>query len=176
MNDAVRFRDDMRNNMYLLIDGRKVPVIIDDCIMEETTADNDTIPLGGYSSDIYFVPFAARGGTIRTLYWEYFDYSTSVLPKMPNRLPDFWSDGGVFLWTYDTHQWCLDYTAKMEPRLILRTPQFAGRLQNVVYTPLQHGDDALPSQAYWKDGGVTSGYPFPSPYSDFNLSGPGATA
>jgi hypothetical protein len=70
----------------------------------------------------------------------------------------------------------MEVISKTEPRLILRTPQFAGRLQNVTYCPIQHTDDPLPSQDYWTNGGVPSGRPFPSPFSEWNLAGPGPGA
>jgi len=170
---------DMRNGQYLLVDGRRIPVIIDDCITEENHADNGTIPVGGFSSDIYFVPFSARGGTIRTLYWEYFDYRTGTLPAVNDirGTQYFWSDGGVFMWgVKPPDNWCIEAISKVEPRLILRTPQLAGRLQNVVYVPLQHTDDPLPSQDYHVNGGISTGYPLPSPYSDWNPGGPGIPA
>lgn len=180
MNENVRFRDDMRNNKYLLIDGRRVPVITDDCIMEDNRADNAAIPIGGFSSDIYMVPFSARGGTIQTLYWQYYDYRNDVIPGASDvrAAPTFfWSDNGVFLWGLKApDNWCVEVISKTEPRLILRTPQLAGRLQNVVYVPLQHTDDALPSQDYFVNGGVSTGRPFPSPYSEWNLQGPGPGA
>jgi len=176
---AIQMRDAMRNGNYLLVDGMRVPVVVDDCIMEENHNDNASIPVSGFASDIYFVPFSARGGTVRTIYWEYYDYRNDVLPAI-NAVGGprfFWSDGGTFLWTMLTPQvWCIDWAAKMEPRLILRTPQLAGRLTNVVYVPLQHTDDPLPSQYYHVDGGVTDGRPWPSPYSDWDSSGPGVPA
>lgn len=179
MSDAVEFRDAMRNGMYLLIDGRKVRVIVDDCIMEDNQADNGAIPIGGFASDIYFVPMTARGGTLRTLYWEYFDYSkgsTGTMQAIADARANafFWTDGGVFLWgVRPPNNWCLDAISKVEPRIILRTPQLAGRLTNVSYVPLRHTDDPLPSQDYHVNGGVTTGRPGPSPFSEWNLGGPG---
>jgi hypothetical protein len=176
---AVRMRDEMRSGKYLLIDGRQVPVIVDDCIMEDNRADNNNIPIGGFASDIYFVPFSARGGTIGTLYWEYYDYRADVLPDIAGIRGGqfFWSDNGAFLWGLKApDNWCLEVIAKTEPRLILRTPQLAGRLTNIVYVPLQHVDDPLPSQDYHVNGGVSTGYPSASPYSEFNLNGPGMPA
>lgn len=176
----VRMKNDMRNGQYLLIDNFQVPVIVDDCIMEENRADNGAIPIGGFSSDIYMIPFSVRGGSYRTFYWEHFDYRNATLPDaaLAKAAPTFfWSDAGVFLWGLKApDNWCLEIISKIEPRLILRTPQLAGRLQNVVYVPLQHTDDPLPSQDYWTNGGVTTGRPFPSPYSEWNLSGPGPGA
>jgi hypothetical protein len=175
----VRFRDEMRAGKFLIIDGRRVPVIVDDCIPEDNRADNGTIPVGGFASDIYFVPFSARGGAIQTLYWEYYDYRNDVLPDVSAVKAGtfFWSDNGVFLWGLKApDNWCLEIISKTEPRLILRTPQLAGRLTNVVYVPLQHTDDPLPSQDYHVNGGVTTGYPSASPFSEWNAAGPGMPA
>ena len=175
----IRFRDEMRAGQYLIIDGRRVPVIVDDCIMEDNHADNGTIPIGGFASDIYFVPFSARGGAIQTLYWEYYDYRNDVLPDVSAVKAGtfFWSDNGVFLWGLKApDNWCLEIISKVEPRLILRTPQLAGRLTNVVYVPLQHTDDPLPSQDYHVNGGVKTGYPPSSPYAEWNANGPGMPA
>lgn len=171
-----RMKVEMREGNYLMVDGMKVPVIFDDCIPEDNHADNGAIPIGGFASDIYFVPFSARGGTLQTLYWEYKDFRNAVLPEINSARASgyFWSDSGTFLWGLQPpHVWCIDLIAKVEPRLILRTPQLAGRLTDVVYVPLQHTDDPLPSQDYWVNGGVNSGRPAPSPFSEWNPGGPG---
>jgi len=176
----VRMRNDMREGQYLLVDNLRIPVIVDDCLIEENQADNGAIPIGGFASDIYVVPFSVRGGTFRTLYWQYRDYRTAVIPDatQARAAPTFfWTDEGAFLWGLKApDNWCLEVISKTEPRLILRTPQLAGRLLNVVYVPLQHTDDPLPSQDYHVNGGVTTGRPFPSPYSEWNLGGPGPGA
>lgn len=172
--ENVKMRDDMRNNLYLIVNSKKYSVILDDCIPEDNAADNATIGIGGFASDIYIVPFSARGGTLQTLYWEYFSYTENVLPQLTGLPTWFWSDAGVFLWTMGAPKlWCMDVSAKTEPRLILRTPQLAGRLTDVAYTPLQHVNDPLPSQDYHVNGGVSTGRPFASPYYEGNLSGPG---
>lgn len=175
--ENVKMRDDMRNNNYLIINSKRYGVILDDCIPEENKADNAAIPIGGFASDIYIVPFTARGGTLQTLYWEYYSYTENVLPQLTGLPQWFWSDGGMFLWTMGSPKlWCMDVSAKTEPRLRLLTPQLAGRLTDVAYVPLQHINDVLPSQDYYVNGGVSTGRPFPSPFSEYNLSGPGATS
>lgn len=174
--ENVRMRDDMRNGQYLIINSKKYPVILDPCIPEDNRADNGTIPIGGFASDIYIVPFSARGGSFRTLFWQYYDYRNDVIPNINSARASgfFWSDNGVFLWGLQPPVvWCLDLISKVEPRLILRTPQLAGRLTDVAYVPLQHTDDVLPSQDYWVNGGVATGRPAPSPFSEWNLGGPG---
>ena len=177
--EQTEFRDDMRNAKYLLIDGQRVPVILDDCIYEDNNSVNGTIPVGGFGSDIYIVPLSARGGTIRTLYWEYYDYRNDVLPAVADARAGsfFWSDNGVFLWGLKApDNWCIELISKVEPRIRLVTPQLAGRLLNVSYTPFIHTDDPLPSEYYFLNGGVTTGRPSASPYSEWNLNGPGAGA
>jgi hypothetical protein len=175
--EMVRMRDAMRNGSYITINAKNYQVIQDGCIMEENRAVNGAIPIGGFASDIYIVPLTCRGGTLQTMYWEYKDYAQDVIPQLQGLPQWFWSDGGAFLWSMQAPKvWCIDLIAKTEPRLILRTPQLAGRLTDVVYTPLQHTNDVLPSQYYHVNGGVTTGRPFPSPYSEWNRSGPGVTA
>jgi hypothetical protein len=172
----IAMRDRMRAGHFLLVDGVEVPVIVDDTILENTHNDNAAIPISGFSSSIYFIPFTARGGQIQTIFWEYYDYRTGTMPAVTDARMGtfFWSDEGTFLWGIrPPNNWCVDMIAKMEPRLILLTPQLAGVLQNVVYIPLQHTDDPLPSQNYFVNGGVTTGRPAPSPYSEWNLGGPG---
>jgi hypothetical protein len=171
-------RDDMRNNLYLIINSKRYPVILDPCIPEDNNADNGTIPVGGFASDIYIVPFSARGGTLRTLYWEYFNYRNGPMQAVQDSRAGtfFWSDAGVFLWHLKPpDNWCVEMICKTEPRLILRTPQLAGRLTDVAYVPLQHVNDVLPSQDYWVNGGVATGRPAPSPFSEWNPGGPGFT-
>lgn len=172
----IRFRDDMRRRKYLLIDAEEVRVITDNCIFEDNHADNAAIPVSGFASDIYFVPMTAMGGSLLTLYWEYFDYNQGTMQAVQDSRTsfEFWSDNGVFLWGVRPPKvWCIDMIAKVEPRLILRTPQLAGRLTNVTYVPLLHTDDPLPSQDYHVNGGVRTGRPGPSPFSEWSLGGPG---
>jgi hypothetical protein len=170
-------KDAMRTGKYLLVNSQAYEVIFDDCIMEENHDDNGAIPIGGFGSDIYILPMTARGATLDTFYWQYYDYKNDVIPQLSGLPMWFWSDSGAFLWSLKApDNWCMEAIAKTEPRLILRTPQLAGRLQDVVYVPLQHTDDPLPSQYYHINNGVRTGRPFPSPFSEWDLSGPGPGA
>jgi hypothetical protein len=176
--ENIRMRDDMRQNMYLVINSKRYPVILDPCIPEDNKATLASLPVNGaFASDIYVVPFSARGGSLRTLYWEYYDYRDGPMQAAQDAKAwgnFFWSDGGVFLWHLKApDNWCVEMICKTEPRLILRTPQLAGRLTDVGYVPLQHVNDVLPSQNYWVNGGVATGRPAPSPFSEWNTGGPG---
>lgn len=169
--DQIAMRDAMRNGNYLLIDGEQIEVILDDGIVEETAGDSASISEGCFASDIYFIPLTVMGGRIVTN-WEYFDYSQGPMQGVGDgRLTDeFWTDGGRYLWHKKPPlNWCVQWLAKIEPRLILRTPHLAGRIQNVQYCPLQHEREPFPDDPYFADGGQTTSRPGPSLYSDWNM-------
>lgn len=168
-----RFSDEMRNGSFLLIDGQRVPVVQDSYIVEESSGTpGANLVDGQFASDIYLLPMTVRGGTPVT-FWEVFDYSNNALQSAISggRLTqDFWSDGGRYLWHKEPpSQSCVQWNAQIRPRVILRTPQLAGRLQNVCYEPLQHFRDPAPDDYYFVDGGVSTSRAAPSLYSDWNL-------
>lgn len=162
--DALAMRqlsNDMATGMYLKIDNVNVPVVIDDFIPEDSSTNNANVPEGSWASDIYLIPLTVRGGVVVS-YYEYFDYTganAAMRAIQDGQLGnDYWtSDGGKFLWTTQRTTWCVEWLAKMEPRLRLLTPHLAGRLQNVMYSPLQHFRDPDPESAYFIDGGNTTG-------------------
>ncbi|MDP2661254.1 MAG: hypothetical protein Q8R28_11060, partial [Dehalococcoidia bacterium] len=156
--DALAMRDAMRNGRYLVVDGKQIPVILDDGITEDNATTDGNLNPGEFASDIYLLPFTARG--IQTLYLEYYDYRAGL-----NQLastPMDWSqdylasDGGKFAWTKSRINYCWKLLATIEPRVLLRTPHLAGRVQNVKYVPLQHTRQPFPTDGYFVDGGRTS--------------------
>lgn len=168
--DAIAMRDSMRNGEYLMIDGKKIPVIIDDFIEEESSGDNGDIDEGCFASDLYLIPLTAQGGRPVT-FFHYFDYADGPMQAVVDgRLSNFfWADGGRYLWhAKPPLNWCVQWIIKTEPRILLLTPQISGRLTNVQYCPLQHPRDAHPDDDYFVDGGVTERVS-PSHYSDWNL-------
>lgn len=158
--DAMAMRamsDAMYNGNYLELDGMRIPVIVDDYMPIDTNAENANVPAGSFSSDIYLLPFTVRGSR-PVLYFEYFDFSAAngVMQGIADgRLNnEFWTDGGRFLWTFSRTNWCVSWTAKIEPRLRLQTPHLAARLQNVLYTPLKAMRMPHPDDHYFVNGGV----------------------
>lgn len=165
-NDQIAMRDAMRNGNYLLIDGVQYAVEFDDAIAEETATTTSNVTSGCFASNIYVIPYTVMGGRPVT-FWQYFDYSANVMPQISqgNYQDDFWTDGGRFLWHKKPPlNWCVQHIAKTEPRLIMLTPQLAGKITHVQYCPLQHTRDAFPTDPYWVDGGVTDGRDAPSWY------------
>jgi len=163
VNDAtnVDLRDRMRERLVLTVNGREYPVVLCDGMTEEHGDPaypdySDDLESGEYASDIMFLPLSVRGG-MKTLYWEHMDYSKTTpeiaLSRSGN---DFWTDGGRFFWTAERMKWCYTMSAKIEPRIILRTPHIAGRLDNVKYSPLRHLRSPFYGDPYFVKGGVSS--------------------
>lgn len=150
-------RDAMRAQMTIAINGRTYPVITDDGINEQTNITSGSVPAGSYASSIYMVPLTINGGFPVT-YLEYYDYRVGMqqIQALMGK-QTWWTDGGTFSWALDPIiKWCTKMSAKTERRIVLRTPQLAGRLDNVLYSPLQHLVDNLPGSPYAVNGGVST--------------------
>ena len=170
-NDMIAMRDDMRNNNYLLIDGRRIEVVLDAYIPEEHYGDHEDIVGNGFASDIYIIPLTVAGNVVST-YWQYFDYAGQFGPMdaaADIRLSNFfWTDGGRFFWEAQPPvNGCVVAEATIRPRVIMRTPHLAARIQNVQYRPARHTRDVLPSDSFWVNGGVT-GRSFTEPASHWS--------
>lgn len=156
--DAINMRDGMRNGMYLTIDGVNYRVVIDPALDELTNTDTSSVPNGSFASDLYILPVRVLGN-MAPLYWEYYDYNQGPMQGVRdgNLGAYYWTDGGRYLMHVKTPiNWCVQWLAKIEPRLILRTPQLAARIRNIVYTPLMHTRDVFSDQPYYVNGGVTT--------------------
>jgi hypothetical protein len=153
--EGIKLRDAMRAGKYITINGTNYPVITDVGIFEHNNINNGNLLPGQYASSIYFVPLSIVNGFPVT-YMEYVDYSKigADVALLQGR-EEFWSDGGRFMWAIENNNFCYKLKVKTEPRIILRTPQLAGRIDAVRYSPLQHVREANPSSPYWVDGGVS---------------------
>ena len=69
---------------------------------------------------------------------------------------DFWTDNGVFSWAVEQTYWCYLLALKTEQRVGLLTPQLAGKIQNIRYSPLQQLRSPFPSSPYFMDGGLST--------------------
>ncbi len=161
----VEFRDAMRAGKYLLIDGERVEVVLDDGIDEDDSVVNGSVPNGCFASDIYLIPMSVIGGRAVT-YLEYFQYQNPAIQDALNNMILGRIDGAFLTWPRQVNQ-CVVWQTKIEPRLVMRTPWLAGRLQNVLYCPLQHEREPFPDDGYFVDGGPTT-RPGPSYYSLWN--------
>jgi len=157
--DAARVRDmmdEMREGQFLFLNGRRHEVILDDGVYEYNSTNDENLEAGEYASNIYLVPLTYRGGRPAT-YLNHKDYRAAAPDIQMSRSQDtYWTDAGRFLWTVERQKWCYTLSAKVEPRIVLRTPQLAGRLNLVKYTPAQHFRSYDQDSDYFFKGGVAS--------------------
>jgi len=164
LEEATKMRDDMRQGKYLLIEGKRYEVIVDDSIAESVPA------LGNYQSDIYFLPLSANGEP--TLFWEYFTFNEQATAAAGAMAPQGYFStlqNGRFLFVRQspTHT-CVQVEIIERPRLILMTPFLAARFQNVRYTITVHERQSFPTDPYFVNGG---GVNTPLPYFYPNATG-----
>lgn len=163
--EMVAQRDAMRNGMYIDINGRRYRVITDTGIFEHNSTNNANLIPGEYASSIYMVPLSITGG-LPVTYRQYIDYRRAQpdVNFLRGTEQFFWTDNGVFTWAVEQAKWCYKLALKTEQRVILRTPQLAGRIDYIKYSPLQHLRDPNPDSPYYYDGGTSIGSPLPTWY------------
>ena len=156
----VRERDTLRQQMQIPLNGRMYPVILDDGINEindDTDSDNALIP-GEYASDVYLLPRTFLGNRPATkIEYKDFRFLSGEVAATDGLIGDFYkpSPDGRFCWTWVKNGWCFKVQAKIEPRIILKTPQLAARITNVKYVPQQHMRVPDPDSPYFYKGGVS---------------------
>lgn len=153
-------RDDMRGDIftetgqYLLIDGQRVPVILDDGVAETV------LPGASFTSTIYFVPLRYLGNRPAT-FLEYVNYdgpmgAMDMARALAPQGSFYTTNSGRFMWHLKPPtNFCVQMLAKTEWRVILETPQIAAVLQNVKYTPVAHQRSPFTNSSYYQDGGGT---------------------
>jgi len=153
---ALNERNIMRDSLLIPLNGRMVRVVVDDTIAETSLGNISGIPT--YASTIYGIPLTVMGGFPVT-FWEYFNHDNdqAAMIEAAARGLTWTTDGGLFRWTSEFAKGCLKLNATMTPRLRMRTPQIAWRIDNVAYQPLQHFSSWDPNSAYFVDGGPTTG-------------------
>lgn len=145
-------RDDMYQGTYLLIDGDRVPVILDDSMNRDTLANNT------YKAKMYIVPLSWAGRDL--LYADYFDQANPQAMEFANA-PGFaqanqttLNDGMYRVFRYETGG-CLQYDFWSELRLIQDAPFLAASIDNVWYNSYYKQSDPRPGQSYYANGGVS---------------------
>lgn len=152
LNDGftIRERDAMREGMYIRLNGKLYVVVTDNGIpVLDDSDDPDNLDAGERASDIYFIPLSVMG--MNVTYMRYLDFRLGAANL---NVTSAWGDPrGMFTWTDDgkyllTRQWveeCWLFSATIMPGLVMRTPQFAWRINNVKWT------DAIPFRNPYPD-------------------------
>lgn len=157
MNDQIALRDDMRRNNYLVIEGQRVEVILDDAIPE---SEEDP---GVFQSDVYLLPISVNGTA--AIYFQYYDFGNGELMQaIGNGVLARVMANGAFLDTPSQKLYCFSFQARIEPRLIMRTPWLAGRLNDVQYAPYATPRQPFPDDPYYTEPGGVDSQPGPSYY------------
>lgn len=160
--DAIDMRDQMRNGRFLILDGMQIPVIFDDGVPITDNAER-----GCFESSIYLVPFSVMGGGRSVLYGEYMQYQNPSINSVLG-MPVLAQVHGAFLETPRQTNNCVVLDIMVEPRIILRTPWLAGRIDNIKFCPAEFTRQPFPTDDYWINGGVVGTRPGPD-YSSHNI-------
>lgn len=154
MRDDMRGDIDLQTGQYLLVDGQRIPVIIDDGVAETV------LPGASFTSSIYFVPMRYAGNRPAT-FLEYINYdgplgAMEMAQAVAPQGSYYTTNTGRFLWHAKPPTIvCTQLYALTEWRVILETPQIAAVLQNVKYTPVAHQRSPFPTSSYYVNGGGT---------------------
>ena len=150
--DVTRLRDDMMNGEYLLVNGNRVRVILDDSIARDTLGNNH------YKSDIYIVALSWAGRPL--LYMDYFPMDNASAEEfltgagIPDATTTTWNNGLYRVFKRQTKA-CIHYDVFARVRLILDAPFLSARLDDAAYRSFHRQTDATPGQSYYVNGGVS---------------------
>jgi len=155
-------RNAIRQGMTINLNGENVRVVLDDGISESNNANDANCAAGEYASDVYLLPITYLGGrpAMRIDYKDY-RFMTGEIAATNDLVGGFYqpSPDGRFSYSLVRDGRCFKIQAETEPRIILKTPQLAARIQNVEYVPLQHLREPDPDGSYFFKGGVSTRAP-----------------
>jgi len=157
-NDIQRERDAFRTSMRIPLNGQSVPVILDDGLPELNNANNANLNPGEYASDIYLLPMRYMGNRpgLRIDYKDYRFINQEIAATDGIGLTYRASPDGRFSWSLVHDGPCFKIQAEIEPRIILRVPQLAARIENVKYVPQQHIREPDQDSPYFFKGGIST--------------------
>jgi len=155
-SDNQAMRKEMRDGHYLLIDGEKVPVIID------TTMPETNIGGGNFLSDTYLLPLKSKTLGGQLLYMDYFNYRgpfgmQSIISQLgPQDEYRVSPDGRFAIFFMGGTAFCKQVMIRTRKRLILRAPFLAVKIEDEAYAVYIHEREWDPAGSFYVDGGQTS--------------------
>lgn len=151
--------DEMRMGSYLLVDGKRYPVVVDDSVVEAQPSPSV------FESDIYILPTYFAGG-VKGTYFEYFpldnsDIQAALRDFAPGDSYRVIGDGKFMLHKKPPTNWCIQTAMVGWMRLVLRVPFLAARLTDFRYTfeadiHEREWDSSSPYSSFFADGGQTN--------------------
>lgn len=155
-SDQQRMRQDMRAGRYLLVDGERVPVVIDN-VMAETNIGN-----GNFQSDTFLLPIRAASLGGQLLYMDYFNYrgpfgmQTIISQLGPQDEYRVSGDGRFAIFFMGGTAFCKQVMVRTRKRLILRAPFLAAKIEDEAYAVYAHERNWEPGTSFYENGGNTS--------------------
>lgn len=154
--EAIRMRDEMRNGNYLMMDGRRIRIILDEAMAE-------TIPgaAGTYESSIYVVPLTFAGNRPAT-YMEFFNWrgpnaaASIIQERKLTTYYDVSPEGRYLLHYQPPTYWCNQVAVLERPRLVVEAPMLAARITGIRYSYSFHERSPFPGDPYFRNGGSTT--------------------
>lgn len=155
-SDQNKMRQDMRDNMFLLIDGKRVPVVTDNVLTELN------IGSGNFQSDTYLLPIrsAKLGGQL--LYMDYFNYrgpfgmQTIISQMGPQDEYRVSPDGRFAIFFMGGTAFCKQVMVRTAKRIMLRAPFLAAKIEDERYAVYASERNWEPGTSFFQDGGNTS--------------------
>ena len=154
--EQVQMRDEMRQGEFLWINGKRVPVSVEDGIAQTTGGV-------GFDTTVYFIPEYAGGRKVS--YIEAFNQDNTgineILQAARANSNFATSNGGLWMTTNQQTGFCLETLFAAQPRLVCRTPFLGGRIENVRYK-LTNGypRSSYPNEPYYASGGRYTSSPY----------------
>jgi hypothetical protein len=155
-------RNSIREGMRISLNGENIRVILDDGIPELNNATDAHCEAGEYASDVYILPLRYLGNRpAMKIQYKDFRFLDGEIAATDDMVGGFYkpSPDGRFWWALVRDGACFKIQAQTEPRIILKTPQLAARIQNVRYVPLQHVRMPDSDSPYFFKGGVSTRAP-----------------
>jgi len=153
---VAEMRDNMREGQYIWVNGRYHDVILDDGIYEYDSTNDANLAAGEFACNFYWLPMTYMGNR-PGLFIQAKDYRGAMPDVSQAQLgQEIWTDDGRFMWTVERNKWCYTLSGQVEPRIILKVPQLAGRINHVKYSPLQHFRSYDQNSDYFFKGGESS--------------------
>lgn len=155
--EVARLRDQMRDGMFVTIDGRRYQVVVDPFIpYHQHSAGNTTLNC----SDIYVLTTRINGREV--LWGEYQDFRKTLGNEIAWFQKNFggatWSvidNGRYLMWPTASNGICFDARLLVKPRLVAQMPWLSGRLTDVCCAQIAgYPDPTLGDGLYTVDGGV----------------------
>lgn len=159
------YRETMWNGQFLPLNGRMIPVRLENDSVIGTTRNATT---NVSTSAVYFHCVRVLGNT-PVLYWQFRNMGNRFAAEVANRTNGqvFFTDNGKFLWTYNQKNGCIHWTFQTEPRLMAHTPFLSARLTGVQFNPVLNVRDFSPTNSSFFYNGGSPSTPIPYEVPDF---------